>query len=218
MPVPETISISNFLLATGIVGGLMLILGASLRPYLEELLDHASRKLRIEVHDDRKVIIYVPDGIELAWQGERLDRVVQQEVVLSNNTRAVFHEVQLRLHFRPFNETVPIDQRLVGVVIPPTPNTEARTLPYATPSQRTVEMDYLSPQSDVTMLVFTRHDGEIEFETLCDREIVVRHTGIRFAENVEKVMPAWIAVFKPIMLPLTIAAVVRRQFLRRKTK
>lgn len=218
MALPSSISLSDFVLVVGIVGGLMLIVDASLRPMLENAMDRASRRLRIEVHDDRKIVLYIPEGIELHWAGESLDRVVQQEIVLENYTRDVFHEVQLRLRFKPYNSGIGDDRLLLGVVVPPTPNTDARLLPMTVPGERIVEMDYISPQSEVNMLVFTKYDGDIEFDTLCDREIVVRHTGSLFSENAQKVMPSWMSVLKPIVLPFTIAGVIRRQFLRRKTK
>lgn len=196
----------------------MLIAGATLRPWLEEVMDRAGRKLRLEVHDDRKITIYIPDGVELTWQGRQYPRVVQQEITLENNTRSVFHEVELRLRYRPFSNVSQDEPLLLGMVVPPTPNTIARARPPMVRGEREVEFEYISPQSQVTMLVFSNHDGEISFETLCDREVVVRHVGVLFSENVQKVMPSWVAVLKPIMLPFTIATVLRQQVRRRKRK
>ncbi|PZU48964.1 MAG: hypothetical protein DI568_06730 [Sphingomonas sp.] len=215
---PTAISFSDFLLAVGVVGGLMLIAGATLRPWLEDLMDRAGRRLRVEVHDDRKITIYIPEGVELTWQGKQYPRVVQQEILLENNTRSVFHEVELRLRYRPFNDVLPDEPLLLGMVVPPSPNTVATVHPPAVRGERVVEFEYISPQSQVSMLVFSNHDGEISFETLCDREIVVRHVGVLFSENVQKVMPAWMTVLKPIVLPFTIATVVRERLRRRKRK
>ncbi|TPE59119.1 hypothetical protein FJQ54_15120 [Sandaracinobacter neustonicus] len=213
---PSSISFSDFLLVVGVVGGLMLIAGATLRPWLEDVMDRAGRRLRVEVHDDRKITIYVPEGVELSWQGRQYPRVVQQEVVLENNTRSVFHEVELRLRYRPFNNIPTDEPLLLGMVVPPTPNAVAVARPPAVRGERVIEFEYISPQSQVTMLVFSNHDGEISFETLCDREIVLRHVGVLFSENVQKVMPAWMEVLKPIVLPFTIVTVVRERLRRRK--
>lgn len=215
---PTTFSLSDLLLIVGIVGGLMLISGAGLRPLLEDYMDRLGRRLRIEVHDDRKSTIYVPDGIRLLWGDRELLRVIQQEVVIENNTRTVFHEVRLRLRFLPFNAHSLSEPLLLGAVIPPTPVTRAELQSPTVPGERIVEFDYISPQSQVTMVVFTNYDGEIEFETMCDRDVVVRHTGAMFSESVEAVMPGWMSVLKPIVLPFTIAAIIRRKMRRSRKK
>lgn len=215
---PTSFSLSDLALIVGIVGGLMLIAGAGLRPLLEDLMDRLGRRLRIEVHDDRKTTIYVPDGIRLLWNDRELPRVIQQEVAIENNTRTVFHEVQLRLRFLPFRSDTLSEPLLLGAVIPPTPVTRAELKPPTVAGERVIEFDYISPQSQLLMLVFTNHDGEIEFETMCDRDVVVRHTGTMFSESVQAVMPGWMSVLKPIVLPFTIAGIIRRKMRRRRKK
>ena len=213
-----TFSMSDLLLIVGIVGGLMLIAGAGLRPLLEDFMDRLGRRLRIEVQDDRKTTIYVPDGIQMLWNDLALDRVIQQQVVLENNTSKVFHEVRLLLRFRPFLSDTMSEPLLLGAVIPPTPVTRAELQAELKAGERVVEFDYISPHSQVMMLVFTNHDGEIDFETLCDREVVVRHTGVMFSESVESVMPGWMSILKPIVLPFTIVGVIRRKLRRSRKK
>ena len=196
----------------------MLILGAGLRPMLEDLMDRLSRRLRIEVHDDRKITIYIPEGAELRWGDRQLARVVQQEVVLENNTRAVFTEVLLRVRFTPYTAAITSEPLLLGVIVPASPSGHADIRPPTAEGERVVEFDFISPQSQVTMLVFTNHDGEISFDTLCDREVVVRHIGTMFSESAQKVMPGWMNVLKPIVLPFTIAGIIGRKMRRRERK
>lgn len=194
----------------------MLILGAGLRPMLEDLMDRLSRRLRLEVHDDRKITIYIPDGAELRWGDAPVPRVVQQEVVLENNTRAVFHEVLLRIRFTPYAAAVTSEPLLLGLNVPSSPACRAEIRPATAPGERVAEFEFISPQSQVTMLVFTNHDGEMAFDTLCDREIVVRHIGTSFSESAQTVMPGWMNVLKPIVLPFTIAGIIGRKMRRRK--
>lgn len=213
-----SVSLSNFILIVGIVAGLALILGAGLRPLLEDLMDRLSRRLRIEVRDDRKLLLYIPDGMDLLWRGTHLHRVVLQEVILENNTQGVFDNVRLRLRFTPYNAAAMSEQLLLSAIILPTPDAEAILLPEAAESERIVQFKYISPRSQVQMRVFTNLDGEVEFDTLCDKEVVVRHTGTMFSESAQLVMPSWMSVLKPIVLPFTIVAVLRRRLRRSRLK
>lgn len=213
-----SVSLSNLILIVGIAAGLALIIGAGLRPPLEDLLDRLGRRLRIEVRDDRKLVLYVPEGIDLMWGGNHLHRVVQQEVILENNTHGVFDNVRLRLHFLPYNAAAMTEPLLLGAIILPTPNAESLLLPDTKEGERVLQFKYISPQSQVEMRVFTNVDGEIEFDTLCDKEVVVRHTGTMFSESARLVMPSWMTVLKPIVLPFTIVAVLRRRLRRSRLK
>ena len=213
-----SISLSSLVLIVGVVAGLALSLGAGLRPLLEDMLDRMGRRLRVEVRDDRKLVLYIPDGIDLLWGGTQLHRVVQQEVVLENNTQGVFDNVRLRLRFTPYNSAASSERLLLGAVILPTPDTEALLLPDTNEGERIMQFKYISPQSQVEMRVFTNVDGEIEFDTLCDKEVVVRHTGVMFSETARNVMPSWMAVLKPVVLPFTIVAVVRQRLRRSRMK
>ncbi|MCG2839971.1 hypothetical protein L6Q21_03110 [Sandaracinobacter sp. RS1-74] len=195
-----------------------MILGAGLRPLLEDLLDRLSRRLRIEVRDDRKLVLYIPDGIDLLWRGAHLQRVVQQEVILENNTQVVFDNVRLRLRFKPYNAAALGEKLLLGAVILPSPEAEAVLLPDTAEGERIMQFKYISPQSRAEMRVFTNVDGEIEFDTLCDKEVVVRHTGVMFSETARNVMPTWMAVLKPVVLPFTIVAVLRQRLRRSRQK
>lgn len=213
-----SVSLSSLLLIVGIVAGLALILGAGLRPPLEDLMDRLGRRLRVEVRDDRKLVLYIPDGIDLLWRGAHLHRVVQQEVVLENNTQGVFDNVRLRLRFTPYNAAVMTEPLLLGAVILPTPDAESLLLPDMSEGERILQFKYISAQSQVEMRVFTNVDGEIEFDTLCDKEVVVRHTGVLFSETARNVMPSWMAVFRPVVLPFTIVAMLRRRLRRSRVK
>ena len=213
-----SVSLSNLLLIVGIVAGLALIVGAGLRPPLEDLLDRLGRRLRVEVRDDRKLVLYIPDGIDLLWGGVHLHRVVQQEVILENNTQAVFDNVRLRLRFTPYNAAASGETLLLGAVIMPSPHSESLLLPDTVEGERVLQFKYISPQSQVEMRVFTNMDGEINFDTLCDKEVVVRHTGTMFSETAQNVMPSWMAVLKPVVLPFTIVALVRRRLRRSRVK
>ncbi len=181
-------------------------------------MDRLSRRLRIEVRDDRKLLLYIPDGMDLLWRGTHLHRVVLQEVILENNTQGVFDNVRLRLRFTPYNAAAMSEQLLLSAIILPTPDAEAILLPEAAESERIVQFKYISPRSQVQMRVFTNLDGEVEFDTLCDKEVVVRHTGTMFSEFAQLVMPSWMSVLKPIVLPFTIVAVLRRRLRRSRLK
>lgn len=209
-----TIPFYNFLLIVAVVAGLALIMGAGLRPPLEDLLDRLGRRLRIEVLDDRKLILHVPDGIDLMWGVNPLHRVVQQEVILENNTRVVFDNVRLRLRFTPYNAAASTETMLLGVVILPTPDAQGLLLPDTTPNERVLHFKYISPQSQVSLRVFANLDGEIAFDTLCDKEVVVRHTGTMFSEAAHNVMPPWMAVLKPIIIPFTLVMALRQRLRR----
>ena len=213
-----SISLSSFLLIVGMVAGLALILGAGLRPLLEDWMDRLSRRLRIEVRDDRKLVLYIPDGIDLQWRGANLHRVVQQEVVQENTTQGVFDNVRLRLRFTPYNAAAMTEPLLLGAIILPTPDAESLLLPDTSEGERILQFKYISPRSEIEIRVFTNVDGEIEFDTLCDKEVVVRHTGTMFSESAQLVMPSWMAVFRPIVLPFTIVALLRRRLRRSRVK
>jgi hypothetical protein len=213
-----SVSLSSLLLIVGIVAGLALIIGAGLRPPLEDLMDRMSRRLRIEVRDDRKLVLYIPDGIDLLWRGAHLHRVVQQEIILENNTQGVFDNVRLRLRFTPYNAAAMSEPLLLGAIILPTPDAESILLPDASEGERIVQFKYISPQSHVEMRVFTNVDGEIAFDTLCDKEVVVRHTGTMFSESAQLVMPSWMSVLRPVILPFTIVALLRRRLRRSRRK
>ena len=213
-----SVSLSSLLLIVGIVAGLALIIGAGLRPPLEDLMDRMSRRLRIEVRDDRKLVLYIPDGIDLLWRGAHLHRVVQQEIILENNTQGVFDNVRLRLRFTPYNAAAMSEPLLLGAIILPTPDAESILLPDSSEGERIVQFKYISPQSHVDMRVFTNVDGEIAFDTLCDKEVVVRHTGTMFSESAQLVMPSWMAVLRPVILPFTIVALLRRRLRRSRRK
>ena len=107
---------------------------------------------------------------------------------------------------------------LLGAIILPSPHAESMLLPDLTEGERVLQFKYISPQSQVELRVFTNVDGEIEFDTLCDKEVVVRHTGTMFSESAQLVMPSWMAVLKPIVLPFTIVAVLRRRMRRSQVK
>lgn len=181
-------------------------------------MDRMSRRLRIEVRDDRKLVLYIPDGIDLLWRGAHLHRVVQQEIILENNTQGVFDNVRLRLRFTPYNAAAMSEPLLLGAIILPTPDAESILLPDSSEGERIVQFKYISPQSHVDMRVFTNVDGEIAFDTLCDKEVVVRHTGTMFSESAQLVMPSWMAVLRPVILPFTIVALLRRRLRRSRRK
>lgn len=214
----DFVSLSTLLLIVGVVGGLALIAGAGLRPLLEDWLDRLGRRIRIEVHDDRRSTLYIPDGVELSWGGTPLYRVVQQEVVIENNTHSVFDNVRLRVRLTPYNPVEPGEGVLLGAVILPTADAEYSLLPQTEAGERILMFEYISPHSRVEARVFTNVDGELDFETMCDREAVVRHTGAMFSETVQNVMPTWMSVLKPIVLPFTIVATLRRHLRRSREK
>lgn len=194
-------SLTILLLAVS-VGVFVLIVGAGLRPMLDDLFDRLGNTLRIQLRSDRRVVLDFPDGFSVDWNGKRLQKVYQQEFSIANNTRETISDIAVKLMLTPAQALEATEELRFGGLIMPTAAAEGRIEPTGNPLSVILHLSYLGADSEIEVRLFSTMDGVLGFESACGKLLKVRRTAAAVAETARRVLPSWALALKPLLLPL----------------